>query len=147
MVLVLFTILRNSLIRPLSGCWREPGMKWTRILNYTYCSGSMSHQRSCEMSWQSIPSIKNVPITPSTWSLKFWLRLMNLECLIHVDEIQQHPENNVGVDFSNIIHLIRTGQHYDLLQEIIDVDDVPYNDEEKEQIDGDCMPRLMFLLC
>ena len=72
---------------------------------------------------------------------------MNLECLIHVDEIQQHPENNVGVDFSNIIHLIRTGQHYDLLQEIIDVDDVPYNDEEKQQIDGGCMPRLMFLLC
>ena len=36
--------------------------------------------------------------------------------VIHVDKIRQHPENNIGVDFSNIIHLIKTGQHYDLLK-------------------------------
>ena len=44
--------------------------------------------------------------------------------VIHVDKIQQHPENNVGVDFPNIIHPIKTGQHYDLLKQTIDVDDV-----------------------
>ena len=44
--------------------------------------------------------------------------------IIHVDKIQQHPENNVGVDFPNIIHLIKTGQHYDLLKQTIDVDDL-----------------------
>ena len=36
--------------------------------------------------------------------------------VIQVDKIRQHPENNIGVDFSNIIHLIKTGQHYDLLK-------------------------------
>ena len=58
---------------------------------------------------------------------------------IHVDKIQQHPENNVGVDFPNIIHLIKTGQHYDLLKQAIDVDDLPFNDEEKEESDCDCL--------
>ena len=28
---------------------------------------------------------------------------------IHEDKIQQHPQNNVGVDFPNIIYLIKTG--------------------------------------
>ena len=51
---------------------------------------------------------------------------------IHVDKIQQHPENNVGVDFPNIIHFIKTGQHYDLLKLIMDVDGVPHNAEEKK---------------
>ena len=50
---------------------------------------------------------------------------------IDVDKIQQHPENNTGVDFPNIIDLIKTGQHYDLLKQTIDVDDLPCNDEEK----------------
>ena len=52
---------------------------------------------------------------------------------IHVDKIQQHPESNVGVDFPTFIHLIKTGQHYDLLKQTIDVDDLPCNDEEKEE--------------
>ena len=30
---------------------------------------------------------------------------------------------------------------------MIEVDDVPCNDEEKEQSDGDCLPRYMFLSC
>ena len=50
---------------------------------------------------------------------------------IDVDKIQQRPENNVRVDFPNIIHLIKTGQHYDLLKQTIDVDALPCNDEEK----------------
>ena len=50
---------------------------------------------------------------------------------IHMDEVQKHLENNVAVGFQNIIHLIKTGQHYDLLKQIIDVDDVSCNDEEK----------------
>ena len=48
-----------------------------------------------------------------------------------MDEVQKHLENNVAVGFQNIIHLIKTGQHYDLLKQIIDVDDVSCNDEEK----------------
>ena len=48
---------------------------------------------------------------------------------IHFDEIQQHTENNVGV--------VKTGQHYDLLKQIIDVDDMPCNDEEKGESNGD----------
>ena len=60
---------------------------------------------------------------------------------IHVDKIQQHPENNVGMDFPNIIHLIKTGQHYNLLNQTIDVDDLPCNDEEKEESDCDCPQR------
>ena len=60
---------------------------------------------------------------------------------IHVDKIQQHPENNVGVDFPNIIHLIKTGQHYDLLKQTIDVDDLSCNDEEKEESDCYCPQR------
>ena len=56
---------------------------------------------------------------------------------IHVDEIQQHPE---GVDFRNIILFIKTGQHYDLLKKMIDVDDVPCKNEEREQSDADCVP-------
>ena len=35
---------------------------------------------------------------------------------IHVDKIQQHPENNVGADFPNLIYLVKTGHHYDLLK-------------------------------
>ena len=58
-----------------------------------------------------------------------------------MDKIQQHPENNLGVDFPNIIHLIKTRQHYDLLKQTIDVDDLPCNDEEKEESDYDCPRR------
>ena len=57
---------------------------------------------------------------------------------IRVNKIQQHPENNVGVDFPNIIHLSKIEQQYDLLKQIIDVNDVPCNDEEKEGSDCDC---------
>ena len=60
-------------------------------------------------------------------------RAYEAQVLIHVDEIQQHPENNVGVDFPNIIQLIKTGKNYDSLKQIIDVDGVPCNDEEKEE--------------
>ena len=60
---------------------------------------------------------------------------------IHVDKIQQHPGNNVGVDFPNIIYLIKTGQHYNLLKQTIDVDDLPFNDEEKEESDCHCPKR------
>ena len=60
---------------------------------------------------------------------------------IHVDKIQQHPENNAGMDFPNIIHLIKIGQHYGLLIQTIDVDDLPCNDEEKEESDCDCPQR------
>ena len=51
---------------------------------------------------------------------------------IHVDKIKRHPENNVRVDFPNI-HLIKTGKHYDLLKQTIDVNDLPFDDEEKER--------------
>ena len=60
---------------------------------------------------------------------------------IHMDKIQQHPENNVGVDFPIVIHLIKTGQHYDMLKQTIDVDDLPCNDEEKKESDFDCPRR------
>ena len=55
---------------------------------------------------------------------------------IHVDKIKQHPENNVRVGFPNI-HLIKTGKHYDLLKQTIDVNDLPFDDEEKERSDCD----------
>ena len=51
-------------------------------------------------------------------------KVYEAQVFIHVDKIQQHPENNVGVDFPNIIHLIKTGQHYLLKQAI---DDFPCN--------------------
>ena len=38
---------------------------------------------------------------------------------IHLDKIQQHSENNVGVDFPSIIYLVKTGQHCDLLKQIM----------------------------
>ena len=60
---------------------------------------------------------------------------------IDVDKIQQHLENNVGVDLPNIIHLIKTGQNYILLKQTTDVDDLPWNDEEKEESDYDCSQR------
>ena len=58
-------------------------------------------------------------------------KVYEAEVFIDVDKIQQHPENNVGVDFPNITHLIKTGQYYDLLKQTMDVDDLPCNDEEK----------------
>ena len=61
--------------------------------------------------------------------------------IIHVDKLQQHPENNVKVNLLNIIHLIKTGQHYDLLKQTIDVDGLPCNDEEKEESYCDCPKR------
>ena len=60
---------------------------------------------------------------------------------IHVDKIQQNSENNVAVDFPNIIHLIKTGQYYNLLKRTIDFDDLPCNDKEKEESDCDCPQR------
>ena len=42
---------------------------------------------------------------------------------IRVDEIHQHLENNVGMDFPNIVYLIKTGKHYHVLKQITDVDD------------------------
>ena len=47
----------------------------------------------------------------------------------------------LGMYFPNIIHLIKTGQHYDLLKQTIDVVDLPCNDEEKEESDFDCPQR------
>ena len=66
---------------------------------------------------------------------------------MHVDKTQQHPEIKVGVDFPNIIRLIKAGQHYDLLKQTIDADDLPCNDEKKEEGDCDCPQRYIFLLC
>ena len=60
---------------------------------------------------------------------------------IHVDKILQHPQNNAGVDFPKVIHLIKTRQHYDLLKQTVDVDDLPCNNEEKEGSDLDCPQR------
>ena len=60
---------------------------------------------------------------------------------IHVNGIQQHPENSVAVDFPSIIHLIKTGQNYNLLKQIMNVDDVPWNEEGKEESDGDCSKK------
>ena len=68
-------------------------------------------------------------------------KVYEAQVFIHVHKMQQHSENNVGVDFPNIIHLIKTGQHYDLLKQTIDVDDLPFNDEEKEESDCDCPKR------
>ena len=68
-------------------------------------------------------------------------KVYEAQVFIHVDKMQQHSENNVGVDFPNIIHLIKTEQHYDLLKQTIDVDDLPFNDEEKEESDCDCPKR------
>ena len=36
---------------------------------------------------------------------------------------------------------MKTGQYYDLLKQTIDVDDLPFNDEEKEESDCDCSKR------
>ena len=60
---------------------------------------------------------------------------------IHVNGIQQHPENSVAVDFPSIIHLIKTGQNYNLLKQIMNADDVPWNEEGKEESDGDCSKK------
>ena len=68
-------------------------------------------------------------------------KVYEAQVFIQVDKIQQHPENNVEVDFPNIIRLIKTGQHYDLLKQTVDVDDLPFNDEEKEESDCDCPKR------
>ena len=73
--------------------------------------------------------------------IKALAKVYEAQVFIHVDKMQQHSENNVGVDFPNIIHLIKTGQHYDLLKQTIDVDDLPFNDEEKEESDCDCPKR------
>ena len=62
-------------------------------------------------------------------------KVYEAQVFIHLDKIQQHPENRVGMDFPNIIHLIKTGQHYGLLKQTIDVDYLPCNDEEKEESD------------
>ena len=58
---------------------------------------------------------------------------------IHVDEIQQHQENNVGVDFPKIIRLIKTGKDYKLLI-------VSRNNEEKEESDVGCTLRFVIML-
>ena len=54
-----------------------------------------------------------------------------------MDKIQQHAEKNVGMDFPNIIHLIKTEHHYDLLKETVDVDGLPCNNEENKESDCD----------
>ena len=36
---------------------------------------------------------------------------------------------------------MKTGQYYDLLKQTIDVDDLPFNDEEKEESCCDCPKR------
>ena len=59
--------------------------------------------------------------------------------LIHVDEIQQHQENNVGVDFPKIIRLIKTAKDYKLLN-------VSRNNEEKEESDVGCALRFVIML-
>ena len=68
-------------------------------------------------------------------------KVYKAQVFIHEDKIQKHPENNVGVEFPNIFHLIKTGQHYDLLKQTIDVDDLLFNDEEKKESDCDCPKR------
>ena len=60
---------------------------------------------------------------------------------IHVNEMQQHPDKNFAVNFPNINHIIKAGQHYDLLKQVIDVHNVPCNDEEKKKSNGDCQQR------
>ena len=73
--------------------------------------------------------------------IKALAKVYEARVFIHLDKIKQNPENNVGVDFPNIIHLIKTGEHYDLLKQTIDVDDLPCNDEEKEESNFDCPQR------
>ena len=58
---------------------------------------------------------------------------------IHVDEIEQHQENNVGVDFPKIIRLIKTGKDYKLLI-------VSRNNEEKEESDVGCTLTFVIML-
>ena len=77
----LFTILPNILMRPLNYCWRNSGTKWRRTSDYTYGLECMNYQRICELSWQSVISVKTISMKQSTWSWKLWLRLMKLECL------------------------------------------------------------------
>ena len=100
----------------------------------------MNHQRICELNWQS-PFSKNYSNDTADLIIEALAKVYEARVFIHVDKIQQHPENNVGVDFPNIIHLIKTGQHYDLLKQTIDVDDLPCNDEENEESDCYCPQR------
>ena len=104
------------------------------------------------------PEYQRIELAKYTFSKNYYNDTANLiiealakvyeaRVFIHMDKIQQHPENQVGVDFLNIIHLIKTGQHYDLLKQTIDVDDLPFNDEEKEESDCDCPKRQIFVLC
>ena len=41
------------------------------------------------------------------------------------------------MDFPNIIYLIKTEHHYDLLKQTVDVDGLPCNNEENEENDCD----------
>ena len=104
------------------------------------------------------PEYQRIELAKYTFSKNYYNDTANLiiealakvyeaRVFIHMDKIQQHPKNQVGVDFLNIIHLIKTGQHYDLLKQTIDVDDLPFNDEEKKESDCDCPKRQIFVLC
>ena len=103
------------------GVYESPGDLRIKLANYTFS--------------------KNYSSDTADLIIEALAKVCEARVFIHVDKIQQHPENNAGMDFPNIIHLIKIGQHYGLLIQTIDVDDLPCNDEEKEESDCDCPQR------
>ena len=65
------------------------------------------------MTWRSTPSVKTI----ADLIIEALAKVYEARVFMHVDKIQQHPEIKVGVDFPNIIRLIKAGQHYDLLKQ------------------------------
>ena len=84
---------------------------------------------------------KNYPNDTADLFIEALAKVYEARVFIHVDKIRHYPENNIGVNFSNIIHLIKTGQHYDLVKQTVDVNDFPCNNEEKEESGCDCPRR------
>ena len=95
-------------------------MKRTTTSNYTSGSGCMT------------------PSDTTNLIIEALAKAFEARVFVHINEMQQHPGNIFAVNFPNINHIIKTGQHYDLLKQIIDVHNVPCNDEEKNKSDGDC---------
>ena len=84
---------------------------------------------------------KNYPNDTADLFIEALAKVYEARVCIHVDKIRHYPENNIGVDFSNIIHFIKTGQHNDLVKQTVDVNDFPCNNEEKEESGCDCPRR------
>ena len=101
-VIVWFTVLRNILIRPLNWCWRNCDMKWRRTSNYIYGFGLYESPEGGKIELAKYTFSKNYYNDTANLIIEALPKAYEARVFIHVDKIQQHPENNVGVHFPNI---------------------------------------------